>query len=449
MAATQQSEYRFGLWTLVALVVGNAIGAGIYTTSGFSLSALGSREWVLLAWLVAGGVALCGALSYGMLARRMQESGGEYLYLHRSIHPLAGFIAGWISLLAGFPGAIAFAATALESYLRAAVSSDSTLASLPIDSIAILVTVLAGAIHIVRVKAGARTHEWIVAAMLMALFAIALWCGFVFMTRSDLPVVSDQPAASFQIFAFANSLVWISLSYSGFNAAAYVTGEVRDAAKTVPRGMVIGTLLTILLCVVLNAIMLYSTPVAELAGQPQIAAISAQTLGGETARRIIEIVIALSLLTSITAMAMAGPRVYAKMAEDGALPRLFRATAGEPPRTSIALQVGVSVVLILIADLRELLSYLGMTLSLCLALAVSALFVRHWRWGEKPESRWYPLAPLIFVFCTVLFAVLSALHDARQFYAVLPTVLIGCAAYFVSQRQSKVKKQHLRGTPEC
>jgi amino acid transporter len=79
----------FGLWTLVALVVGNAIGAGIYTTSGFALANLGSREWVLLAWAVGGLIALTGAISYGMLAERLTESGGEFLYLTRSIHPFA------------------------------------------------------------------------------------------------------------------------------------------------------------------------------------------------------------------------------------------------------------------------------------------------------------------------------------------------------------------------
>jgi APA family basic amino acid/polyamine antiporter len=269
--------------------------------------------------------------------------------------------------------------------------------------------------------------------MLGILLLIVGWCGFVFISSAGLPVTRGDQGASFQVFAFANSLVWISLSYSGFNAAAYVAGEVKNAKRNVMRGMVIGTLLTMLLCVVLNAIMLYAAEVDVLSGQPQIAAIAAQALGGDPARRVVEFVIALSLLTSITAMAMAGPRVYAKMAEDGALPRLFAAQDGTPPRASIILQVSISIVLILIADLRDLLSYLGMTLSLCLALAVSSLFVRHWRWGEKPESAWYPFAPFVFVGCTVLFAVLSALHEPRQFYAVIPTIMIGCCAYAFAQ----------------
>jgi len=427
----------FGVWTLVALVVGNAVGAGIYTTSGFSLADLGSREWVLLAWFVAGLIALAGAVSYGQLVERMTESGGEYLYLSRSIHPLAGFIAGWVSLLAGFPGAIAFAALAFESYARAAFPS---LQVIVLDALAVGVTLAAGLLHIVRVKAGASAHEVIVGIMLLTLTAITLWCGYLFLVTPELPIVSSAPLAPFSWLAFANSLVWISLSYSGFNAAAYVAGEVYDAKVVVPNGMVIGTLITMFLCVVLNAIMLFGADTEVLRGHPDIAARAAHAMAGSTGRLIVEIVIALSLLTSITAMVLAGPRVYAKMAEDGALPALFKAQSGEPPRMSIVLQVVTALALILIGDLLSLLSYLGFTLSLCLALAVSSLFVRHWRLGERPQSKWYPIAPIVFVSCTILFAVLSAINEPKQFYAAVPTVIIGGVAYFLSKSHQLSKE---------
>lgn len=427
----KKQSNSFSTYTLIALVVGNAVGAGIYTTSGFSLADLGSREWVILAWFIAGLIALMGAISYGMLVRGLTESGGEYLYLSRSIHPLAGFIAGWISLLAGFPGAIAFAASAFESYARAALPG---LAAVPLDLIAVLVTIGAGIIHIVRVKTGALTHEIFVAIMLLLLSAIIIWSGFAFLTNPALPSVESSDIVGFNIFAFANSLVWISLSYSGFNAAAYVAGEVQNARQRVPRGMIIGTLITMLLCVVLNAIMLYGTSADLIRGQPDVAAIAAQSMSGLSGRRIVELLIAVSLLTSITAMVLAGPRVYAKMAEDGALPKFFSARAGQPPRASIVLQVASALMLILVADLRGLLSYLGFTLSLCLALAVSSLFVRHWRLGERPDSMWYPIAPIIFVLCTSSFAVLSAINEPKQFYAAIPTLLIGLSAYLISRR---------------
>jgi len=112
----QQPEQGLSFFSLTSLVIANMIGAGVFTTSGFALGDLGTPGRVLLAWLVGGGVALCGALSYGALARRLTDSGGEYLFLSRAIHPLVGFLAGWVSLLAGFTGAIAFAATAFAAY---------------------------------------------------------------------------------------------------------------------------------------------------------------------------------------------------------------------------------------------------------------------------------------------------------------------------------------------
>jgi len=420
----------FGVWTLIALVVGNAVGAGIYTTSGFALADLGSREWVVLAWLVAGLIALMGALSYSMLVRQINESGGEYLYLSRSIHPLAGFVAGWISLLAGFPGAIAFAATAFESYARASISS---LVHMPGDSLAVAVILIAGIIHIGRVKFGTKVHEWVVVFMLLALTLLIVAALWKFSLTAELPSINTQPLTKFSLFAFANSLVWISLSYSGFNAAAYVAGEVPDASTAVPRGMVFGTLLTIILCVSVNAIILYSAPIEVLRGQADIATKAAAAIGGETAQRIVEFVIAISLLTSITAMVLAGPRVYAKMAQDGALPKFFCARSNEPPRASIALQVIVAIFLVLLADLRGLLSYLGLTLSLCLALAVSSLFVQHCRNNIRPSSAWYPVAPLVFVVCTVFFAVLTGINNPANLFAALPTLIIGSAMYAFSR----------------
>jgi len=271
-------SYSFGVWTLAALVVGNAVGAGIYTTSGFALADLGSREWVVLAWIIGGLIALMGALSYGMLVNGLTESGGEYLYLSRSLHPLAGFIAGWISLLAGFPGAIAFAALAFETYLFAALPH---LNGFMPGLIASGVIILAGFMHIVRTKSGAKTHEAIVALMLMVLFLIIAWSLWQFATDTNLPVRDTRPLSSFSFLAFANSLVWISLSYSGFNAAAYVAGEVRDAKTVVPRGMVIGTLITMFLCVGLNSIMVYGAPLQIIVAQPDIAAVVANSIGGD------------------------------------------------------------------------------------------------------------------------------------------------------------------------
>lgn len=427
---------KFGLITLVTLVVGNAIGAGIYTTSGFALADLGSREWVLLAWFVGGIIALCGAISYGMLAKNLTESGGEYLYLARNMHPAVGFLAGWVSMLAGFTGAIAFAATAFEVY---AASVFSAWLNLPEDTLAVAVIVFGGVIHIVRTGTGASIHDLFVAVMILALIGLVAFSGIQYLRDAWVVEQTTVYNAAFNISAFAGSLVWISLSYSGFNAAVYVAGEARKPAVDVPRAMVIGTVIILFLYLALNAIFLYAPSPEQIAGASEIASIAAEAIGGKAVRQWVEAIIAISLLTSVTAMILAGPRVYAKMAEDGALPRWFKLREGSPPRSAILLQVAFALAFVLIADLRGLMSYLGFTLSLCLALSVSTLFLPHIRNSQAVKHWAYPVAPLLFVVTTLLFATLSVLNDPKQIVGTLVSVLLGIAIYYITGKYRQPK----------
>ena len=151
------------------LVVANMIGAGVFTTSGFSLGDLSNRSTVMLAWAIGAGIAVCGAVSYGQLASRITESGGEYLFLARFVHPSVGFVAGWVSLLAGFTGAIAFAATAFESYVMPEESQ-----WLGRGMIAIAVIILFAAMHSIAISFGVLTQNLIVLAKitLIVLFAV-------------------------------------------------------------------------------------------------------------------------------------------------------------------------------------------------------------------------------------------------------------------------------------
>lgn len=425
--ARPASRAGFGLGTLIALVMGNAIGAGAYTTSGYALADLGSREWVLLAWAVGGVIALAGAASYGLLARRLTESGGEYLYLARALHPVAGSVAGWVSLLAGFTGAIAFAATALEVYVRAAWPGG---AAWPPSLMAIAVIAASGLAHGAG-SAGAAVHRIATVAMFVGIAAFLAWAGYGW-TLTGWPHDGAPPARAFDLPAFAGSLVWISLSYSGFNAAVYVAGEARDPARDVPRAMVWGTLIIAAVYVALNAAFLYAPAPDAIAGRPEVAAIAAQAIGGRAGRDMIELVIVVSLLTSVTAMVMTGPRVYAKMAADGVLPRVFAARAdGGPPRAAIMLQVALACAVVLVSDVRGLLGWLGLTLSLSAALAVATLFR-----GARPRSAWFPIAPTLFLAATLGFGALSAWRDPAQFAAAAATLGAGAVVYAL-QRQRR------------
>ncbi len=413
----------YGLTTLTAVVIGNMVGAGVFTTSGFALADLHTPERVVAAWIIGGGIALCGAIAYGALASVLQESGGEYLFLSRWVHPAVGFLAGWVSLLAGFTGAIALAALTLESYLH---SMDGWLASGAI--------LLCALLHGIRKAPGAWVQNLVVAGKLILLGAfVAVACFSLGNQSAPMNPAPGLPSSPFSLERFAESLMWISLSYAGFNAAVYVAGEAREASL-VPKALLLGTTLTMLLYVGLNAVFVYADPGA-IAGQRDVAALAAKALGGRFLEGLTRVVIPLALFTSVSAMMLAGPRVYAQMARDGWLPASLRlrGEAASPPRGAIFLQAILAILLVWVSSIRELLSYLGFTLSISSACAVASLWCVHRR-RLATVHRYQLVAASIYVFMTLVSAVLGARLNPWEGLAGVGTLVLGYVVYLVLKR---------------
>ncbi|MEO9590257.1 APC family permease [Rhodopirellula bahusiensis] len=424
---------KYGFWTLAFLVIANMIGAGVFTTSGFSLADLGSPEQVLWAWLAGGIVAVAGAISYAMLIRVMPQSGGEYLFLSRAAHPLLGYVAGWVSLIAGFSGAIAFAATALEGYL---LPEDLRPEWMPAGIVTIMAIVLAGFFHGLHPRVGATTQNIAVSVKLILLgtilvFAAYQWfAGDLVIRPSAREPVPDTNTWSLWT-AFAGSLVWISLSYSGFNAAVYVADEVADATRVVPRALVFGTVATTVLYLSLNAVFVFAPLAESIVGKPDVAAIAAASLGGNGFAHFVRWTIALCLLTSVLSMMMAAPRVYAKMADDGMLPAWMR-FRGEAPFAATVVQIVVAVTLVLISDLQGLLSYLGLTLSLSAACSVCCLFLPSIRNSASAAPNYWLIAPAFYVAATILSAAIMTINDPKQLIATGITFMVGGTMYVLT-----------------
>lgn len=427
----------FGLGTLVGLVMSSMIGAGVYTTSGFALADLGTPTRVLWAWLAGAGVAICGATGYGAIAQSWSESGGEYVYLSRSVHPWAGFLAGWISLVAGFTAAIALSAVTLEVYVRP-FFSPSWQARVPPGSIAIASIVLGGLLHGIHRESGVRGQNLLVAIKLGLVVMLIGWGAMQLRTstRAQMPHPLPGSDIPFSWQSFAMSLVWISLSFSGFNAAIYVAGEAIDSRRNVPRAMILGTFLVSAIYMALNAVILGSADPAELRGKQDVAATAVRILGGANMERLVRAVIACGLLSSVASMVLAGPRVYSQMARDGVFPAWFAAT-GRVPRSAIALQVGLASFVASHAGIRELLSYMGFTLSLCSAAAVSTLFrqplTSHGTHVVATLTSYLRerVVPAFYVLITITLAFLGASTQPRQFVAALATIVSGSIFYWV------------------
>jgi APA family basic amino acid/polyamine antiporter len=420
---------RLSLTTCVALVIANMIGAGVFTTSGFALADLGRPGWVLIAWAVGGLIAVCGALSYGAIAHRIPESGGEYTFLSITVHPLAGFLAGWVSLLVGFTAPIAVAALALQSYV--AGSFGLTTGPEWIGTAAILI---AGLMHGLRLRAGVALQNGAVALKLALIGAFVLVGVLGGPSRDGASTLSGTGPS---LGAFAVTLVWISFAYSGWNAAVYVGGEVRAPERNLKRSLWIGTVVVAGVYLALNAVFLYSAPAHMLAGKAEVGAIVAQELGGPPLRRAMSALVALSLFTSISSMVMAGPRVYARMARDGLFPRWFGITR-DVPVAAVALQVGLAILVAWLSELTELLSYIGFTLGLSAVATVGAVIALRRREGPiRVPVPGYPWVPAIFILATLGAAGFMAAREPLQAGIGLLTVTLGVPAYFAMRLRTR------------
>jgi len=389
------SQRRLGLVTAILLVVASMVGTGVFTTTGFLVRDVHSLPAVLAAWLVGGLFALCGALSYAELVAALPRNGGEYQLLGRVFHPAVGFVAGWISLVVGFSAPIAASALACGSYAQAVVPRlHATVVAL------VLVTALS-LLHAAHVTVGSGVQNAFALAKVALIVAFVLG-GVTLVFPGHLSGDGARPALEAMLSpAFAVGLVFISFAYSGWNGAAYLAGEVRDPARTLPLALVGGTALVTLLYLGLNAVFLAATPAADLAGVVEVGHVAALRIFGADTGVLFSAGIALLLVSSVSAMIMAGPRVYQAMGEDH--PRLgflARRTSHGGPAAAVALQGVVAVVMVLTATFETLLAYIGFTLALSAGLTVVGVMVLRRREPEldRPCRTWgYPVTPLGFV----------------------------------------------------
>ncbi|MDA8743982.1 amino acid permease [Rubripirellula amarantea] len=409
------------------IVAASMIGVGVFTTSGFALDALGSPSRVMLAWAIGSVIAMCGAVSYASLAQRFTESGGEYLFLARALHPSAGLTAGFVSLLAGFTGPIAAAALGLEAYAGPLLFAPDHLP--PPSTIAISVIVAAAMLNTFRVSMAARVQDVIVLTKLALIVGFLVW-SLMKMGSWSTSAPNANQLEPLSLFTLANQLVWISFSFAGFNAAIYISGEIKNPQANVPRAIIAGTLLVSLIYLALNAVFVYAAPMETITSQDKIsevAATAAQAIGGFGLEQLVRIAIAVALATSVTAMMMTGPRVYAKMADDGYMPSWF-SFREQPPAIAVWFQAGLAIAVVAISQLKDLLSYLGLTLSLCSALAISTLFLLRAR-GQISKLPFWGIPPTVFIAASVGFGVLASWGNPIPAYAAVGTLLLGLAIY--------------------
>lgn len=404
---------EIGLFSATILVIANMVGTGIFTTSGFIMEELGNPQAMLLCWLVGGVFALCGALCYGELGAMFPRAGGEYVFLRESFGKGMGFLSGWISLIVGFSAPIAAASIAFATYffrilpvsfsvkLTAPFLEIGILAISPITILAITVIIIFSLIHYHSVFLGARVQNCLT-IFKVGLIIVFVTAGFC-LGHGSIENFSQGLEISL-IFQdkFAISLIFITFAYSGWNAAAYLGGEIKNPVRNIPLALFTGTALVVCFYLLLNIVYIYALSPAEMSGVLEVGTKSAVSLFGDNVSRYFSGAIAIGILSVLSAMIMAGPRVYYAMARDGVFFELFGKVNGlrQTPVYAIFLQAVIAIIMVITASFDKLLLYIGFTLSLCAMLTVVGMMLLR---IKKPDLKrsyktfGYPVTPLLFI----------------------------------------------------
>jgi APA family basic amino acid/polyamine antiporter len=439
----------------LSMVVANMIGVGVFSSLGYQVvpvegGGIPDAFSILTIWTLGGIIALCGAFAYAEVATTLKESGGEYLYLSKLYHPSLGFASGWISLVVGFAGAIASTGIIIGEYSAPVFGIDPESGFnvagefVPyFKLVSVGTVVLMSAIHILGVKTGGAMQNILtsVKVVLIAVFLVAPFVvgGYEGSGISFAP--SDISADTIFSVNFAAALVWVMYAYSGWNAAAYIAGNVENPKKTIPFALVGGTLIVMVIYVLLNAVFMYVSPFGELAGNSDVGNIVATKVFGTDIGLVFSGIFSLALISGLSAMVIAGPRVTEQVGKDYSMFRkLAVKSKGGTPTFAIILQAVIAISLILISSFAQLIQTIGITLSVFALLTVAGLFIVRMRYPkeERPVRAWgYPVTPLIFIVATSWMIWSVAEKDLDQIWYSLLAIAPGVLLYFVVERRNR------------
>ena len=427
---------KFSKLTGISVVIANIIGTGVFTSLGFQLVGIDSPFVIMMLWLVGGITALCGALTYAELGANLPRSGGEYNFLSRIYHPSAGFISGCISATIGFAAPVALAAMTFGAYLKAVFPMIST-----VWSAALLVIVLTAA-HCFSRKASSDVQQIFTAVKVLL---IILFCIIVFFWGTSPQHISLIPQSGDKQLllsgAFAVSLIYVNYAYTGWNAATYLTSEIENPQRNLPLVLAVGTAIVGLLYLLLNFTFLSAAPMSSLEGKLEIGIIVTNYALGDSAGQIMGAILAVLLISTVSAMTMAGPRVLQVIGEDFPIfSKLATCNQQGIPVTAIICQGILALFFILSSTFESVLVFSSFVLGINTLFAVLGVFVLRLRkLGIKGAYKTfaYPLAPLIYLGITLWTLIYVLISRPQEGWLGLAIIALGAIIYTVSAQSQE------------
>lgn len=418
-----------GPFDATMVVIGGIIGSGIFINPYLVARQVNSPRLVLGAWAAGGIVALIGAFAYAELAQRLPKAGGQYVYLREAWHPVVGFLYGWALIFMIETGAMAAVAIAFAQYLQRLTGRSGP------DPRVIAVAAIAflSAVNYIGVKPGSRLLNVFVVLKVGAL-AVLILCAWSGTGAADWATRGRSGAATSGAIAFGAALIPILFTYGGWQQANYVAEEIRDPGRWLPRSLIIGTTVVVVIYLLVNVAYLRALGLDGLAATTTPSSDAAGRWFGGFGERFVAGAIAISTFGFLDLCILAATRVYYAMARDGAfLPAVARLHPKyQTPSTAIILQSTWAILLVVTGKYGDLLNTVVFADWIFFGLTVAGLFVLRKKLPSTSgfKTPGYPVLPALFVIVAVVVVASTIRVAPWRSLAGMGLLLAGVPVYY-------------------
>ncbi|MCC6642090.1 MAG: APC family permease [Deltaproteobacteria bacterium] len=429
---------QLGLTDATLLCVASVIGSGIFLTPGSIAERIPDPSWILAAWAVGGLLSLAGALANAELGAMYPHAGGDYVYLREAFHPGAGFVMGWLSFLAIFTGTVATLAAGFADALAALVpmSAGARL------GVALGVTVAVSWLNYVGVRASARFNNVTTGLKVAALAAFVVLAPVFGAGSFENFVAPSAGGPALPLVGFGLALSPVLFSYLGWNSTVYVASEIRDPRRNVPRSLFLGLVLCIVVYLAVNVAYLYALPVAAMRGVENVGEAAARALFGAGTGTILALFVVASILGTLNATVLVGPRIAYAMAIDG---RFFGGVdrvheVYRTPHIAILVQCAAAIVLLVVLQsFPRILDFTTFGIVLATMADTVALYALRRREPHRlrPYRAWgYPWVPALYLVANAAIAAVMLAGNPRESGICLAVIASGIPAYVLFSRRA-------------
>lgn len=426
---------------LTMIAIGSCIGSGIFITPAKIVAEVPNYLLALLVWGIGGLITFLGAMTFSELGSRYPKAGGVYVYLKEAYGEMAGFLYGWIILLIVNTGALGALSMGLADYLSFFFELSDHQKTIIAIGIILTLTI----INIFGVKTSGRLAQIFTGLKLLAI-AVIIIVGLSF---GDMTHFQEQMTAINQdkslMQAMLLALVGVFWSFGGWHHATYLSGEVKNPKRSVPRAMIIGTLTVTIIYLLANLAFMFLLPGGEMAASKRVAGDALVTVYGFGGKAV-AVAIIVSIIGTISIYTMTAPRIYYSMAKDGIF---FKSLSTLHPRfktpyIAMLFQAFWAIVLLLIwGSFYKMITFVVFMDIVFMTLAAGSIFVFRSRDKEDTEVpfklSWYPIIPLVFVLITIAFVFNTMISLNKESFAGIGILLLGIPVYYWFKKRKGVK----------